>query len=136
MSPTTAALDLRISIADTEPEIWREVRVPESIPLPHLHQVIQRAFGWMNAHLHMFVAADSAGDRRLFASDEGTARELGVEYADGFTLEDVASAIATRSTTRWSGSPYDSSLRRPRRWPTSSVPSNGYSTGWVTTGWT
>ncbi len=83
MSPTAAALDLGISIADTEPEIWRDVRVPESTPLPQLHHVIQRAFGWTNSHLYMFVATDPAGDRRLFAGDEGTARELGAESAAG-----------------------------------------------------
>lgn len=48
---------LRISLLDTEPEIWRVVEVPLAISLAALHQVIQAAVGWEESHLYEFEAA-------------------------------------------------------------------------------
>ena len=42
---TVPAFDLRISIEDTEPEIWRRLIVPESLTVPQFHEAIQRARG-------------------------------------------------------------------------------------------
>jgi hypothetical protein len=42
---------LRISLTDTDPEIWRLLEVPAEITLKDLHVVIQAAMGWENAHL-------------------------------------------------------------------------------------
>jgi hypothetical protein len=49
---------LRISLMDSEPEIWRRVLVPEDYSLGDLHDVIQIAMGWENAHLHGFRQKD------------------------------------------------------------------------------
>ncbi|MBO4219595.1 MAG: hypothetical protein J5933_01560 [Clostridia bacterium] len=43
--------------------ITREVLVPGDITLHALHYVIQRAFGWQNAHLHNFKLPDEVFDR-------------------------------------------------------------------------
>lgn len=45
---------LKISLTDSEPLIWRRVIVPPSILLPELHYVIQIAMGWEDAHMHQF----------------------------------------------------------------------------------
>ncbi|WP_025123561.1 MULTISPECIES: plasmid pRiA4b ORF-3 family protein [unclassified Serratia (in: enterobacteria)] len=45
---------LKITLRDSKPPIWRRVVVPEQIPLSKLHQVIQLAFGWNDEHLYMF----------------------------------------------------------------------------------
>ena len=45
---------LKITIKGSKPPIWRRVVVPEQITFYQLHQVIQEAFGWWNAHLHEF----------------------------------------------------------------------------------
>jgi len=45
---------LRISLDDISPAIWRRVTVPASATLRRLHGVIQKAMGWTNSHLHMF----------------------------------------------------------------------------------
>ena len=37
---------LKITIRDSKPPIWRRVLVPEQIPFSELHAVIQLAFGW------------------------------------------------------------------------------------------
>ena len=46
---------LTIRLIGTKPEIWRDIQVPGGIKLKKLHQVIQRAMGWEDCHLHQFV---------------------------------------------------------------------------------
>ena len=48
---------LRISLDETEPEIWRRVEVGLGASLQDLHNVIQAVMGWENAHLWEFEAA-------------------------------------------------------------------------------
>ena len=48
-------IQLRISLLDVVPLVWRSVVVPETITLPRLHGVIQQAMGWEGGHLHEFV---------------------------------------------------------------------------------
>lgn len=37
------------------PPVWRRVLVPAAIRLDRLHEIIQAAMGWQNAHLHAFI---------------------------------------------------------------------------------
>jgi hypothetical protein len=46
---------LRITLLDVQPSVWRTVLVPETITLPRLHAAIQATMGWTNSHLHEFV---------------------------------------------------------------------------------
>lgn len=50
----TAAYQLRVSLKDAYPSIWRCLLVPAELTLYQLHQVIQIAMGWGNGHLHLF----------------------------------------------------------------------------------
>ncbi len=52
--PKPRSLDLRITIAEIEPLIWRRVRVPDAYTLHQLHRVIQLVFGWLDYHLYAF----------------------------------------------------------------------------------
>jgi hypothetical protein len=45
---------LKVTVLDTKPPIWRRVLVDGGGTLDHLHEVIQAAFGWWNCHLHEF----------------------------------------------------------------------------------
>jgi Plasmid pRiA4b ORF-3-like protein len=45
---------LKITIRDIRPPIWRRVQVHSSITLSQLHLIIQAAMGWYNYHLHSF----------------------------------------------------------------------------------
>jgi hypothetical protein len=45
----------RILLLDAQPPVWRQVLVPQMIPLDKLHDVIQAAMGWTDSHLHEFV---------------------------------------------------------------------------------
>ncbi len=50
-----ASISLHIRLADIEPEIWRQVKVPANYTLAGLHFVIQAVMGWEDEHLHLFV---------------------------------------------------------------------------------
>ncbi|MDR1444006.1 MAG: plasmid pRiA4b ORF-3 family protein [Treponema sp.] len=47
--------ELTVSIAETEPEIWRKLSVPGNCSLSDLHTILQIAFGWEESHLHSFT---------------------------------------------------------------------------------
>ena len=49
---------LRVSLIDIKPPIWRRLLVPQDLPLPRLHTVVQVAMGWTNSHLHQFKVGD------------------------------------------------------------------------------
>jgi hypothetical protein len=45
---------LKVTLRDIQPPIWRRVLVEGGQTLHHLHDVIQAAFGWYDSHLHEF----------------------------------------------------------------------------------
>ena len=57
-APSSPALggiyQLKVTLRDTKPPIWRRVLVDGASTLHHVHDVIQAAFGWWNSHLHVF----------------------------------------------------------------------------------
>ncbi len=53
---------LKVTLRDVKPPVWRRILVPADILLPALHEVLQLAFGWTDSHLHAFRVG-----RRSFA---------------------------------------------------------------------
>lgn len=53
-----SVLEVRVTLVDSEPEIWRRFELWGSLTLGQVHQVLQAAYGWEDAHLHRFVASD------------------------------------------------------------------------------
>ncbi len=45
---------LRITLMDTNPPIWRRVLIPAKTSLAKVHAVLQATMGWQNGHLHQF----------------------------------------------------------------------------------
>ncbi|MBO0868833.1 MAG: plasmid pRiA4b ORF-3 family protein [Micromonosporaceae bacterium] len=45
---------LRVTLADVAPPVWRRVALPGGYTLDRLHRVIQLAMGWQDYHLHSF----------------------------------------------------------------------------------
>jgi hypothetical protein len=66
-----AVFQLKVTLKDARPAIWRRLLVPADIPLDKLHFVLNEAVGWTCSHLHSFTLRDRTfGDPR---SDAGTA---------------------------------------------------------------
>jgi len=55
---TPQTYELKCTILDIEPPIWRSVRVPGDLTLSGLHTVLQTLFSWDDAHLHGFIVKD------------------------------------------------------------------------------
>jgi hypothetical protein len=51
-----AVHQLKVTMSDIEPVVWRRVHVYSETPLSGLHAVIQVAMGWDDAHLYQFGA--------------------------------------------------------------------------------
>lgn len=49
-----SVFQLKVTLLNTKPPIWRRILVDGSITLDDLHEAIQAAFGWWNCHLHEF----------------------------------------------------------------------------------
>jgi hypothetical protein len=50
-----AIFQLRVTLRDIEPAIWRSVQVAEDTKLQRLHQILQLLFNWEGYHLHDFI---------------------------------------------------------------------------------
>ncbi len=72
MSPARKApvnkpiIQLRVTLEDVHPAVWRRLLVPGDLRLSELHAVFQVAMGWTDSHLHSF----SIGDRVFGAQYE------------------------------------------------------------------
>ncbi len=49
------AYQLKVTIRDIRPPVWRRIRVVGSITFYRLHQIIQNIFAWEDYHLHEFI---------------------------------------------------------------------------------
>lgn len=46
---------LKITLKDIDPVVWRRFVVPSNITLDRLHDVVQIVMGWQDYHLHQFM---------------------------------------------------------------------------------
>lgn len=53
-SVAPSVFQLKVTLLNTKPPIWRRILVDGSTTLGDLHEVIQAAFGWWSCHLHEF----------------------------------------------------------------------------------
>jgi hypothetical protein len=51
----TPLYQLKITLRDCKPPIWRRIVVRADMKLDRLHRVIQTVMGWSDCHLHQFV---------------------------------------------------------------------------------
>ena len=106
---------LKITLLDTKPPIWRRVLVDGRSPLDQLHDVIQAAFGWWNYHLHEFEVArtrygvpdpdddwDPPRDERRTRLDaiasEGSAFRYTYDFGDGWDHRIVVEKVLAPTT--------------------------------------
>lgn len=57
---TSRIYQIKVTLRDIEPPIWRQLQIPGKVTLPELHLMIQAAMGWCNGHLHGFTIGDTA----------------------------------------------------------------------------
>ncbi|MDY7026950.1 MAG: plasmid pRiA4b ORF-3 family protein [Spirochaetota bacterium] len=46
---------LKVTLKESSPPIWRRIQVNSDISLYKLHQILQVVMGWLDYHLHQFV---------------------------------------------------------------------------------
>lgn len=51
---TKKVYQLKITLVDSKPKIWRKILVNPDTLLVDLHRIIQTTMGWTNSHLHQF----------------------------------------------------------------------------------
>ena len=47
---------IKVTLNGVKPPIWRRLRISSDTELDELHEILQITMGWMDTHLHMFVA--------------------------------------------------------------------------------
>lgn len=57
--PFNVVYQLKITLCNTKPAVWRRILVPESYTFYDLHVAIQDAMGWTDSHLHCFEKRNS-----------------------------------------------------------------------------
>jgi hypothetical protein len=56
---------IKVTLLDTDPPIWRRLLVPADLTLEQLHYILQLAMGWKDCHMHEF----RIGHQRFGAPD-------------------------------------------------------------------
>ena len=65
MAPPKMVYQLKISIHDIKPSIWRRILIPTSATFWDLHSAIQDVFHWNDSHLHMFFYDDAIVEKLI-----------------------------------------------------------------------
>ena len=74
-SPAAPIYQLKVTLAEVGPPVWRRIRVRGDLSLERLHAVVQRAMGWHDSHLHEWTvegAGATANPRRTSQSTRWT----------------------------------------------------------------
>jgi hypothetical protein len=86
-------LQLKVTLQEIKPPIWRRLAVPSSCTLADLHLILQIAFGWLDYHLHSFTIGkvdygphDPEGWTET-ASERITLGKLGLSRKQKFSYE-------------------------------------------------
>jgi hypothetical protein len=112
VTQTKAIFEIRATVREIEPAIYRVIQIPEDTQLPRLHSILQLLFNWQNCHLHEFVAGDRtygmpdpdlANDPNVIdekrvpvfriVSRIGDKFEYGYDFGDGWRVDLVLDAI-------------------------------------------
>ncbi len=61
---------LKITLRDVRPPVWRRVLVGDATTLHHLHWIAQVAMGWTNSHLHQFIIEEEYYSEPMLEPDD------------------------------------------------------------------
>ncbi len=79
---------LKISLLDTRPPVWRRLLLSANLTLRALHEIIQTAMGWTGRHPHQFIIGETVYGDPLRELARG-----GVEDERGARLDVVAPRV-------------------------------------------
>lgn len=65
MATPKQVYQLKVTLMDIEPSIWRRILIPSSYDFWQLHCTIQDAFGWTDSHMHKFTCTAPHSDAPL-----------------------------------------------------------------------
>lgn len=51
----TSVYQIKVTLNDSKPPIWRRILVTDTITLHQLHSILQIVMGWTDSHLHQFI---------------------------------------------------------------------------------
>src|SRR4051812_15252909 len=51
----TVVYQVKVTMRDIEPPIWRRIQIPADYTLRELHDVLVTVFAWLDYHLHQFI---------------------------------------------------------------------------------
>lgn len=82
------AYQLKVTLMETDPPIWRRLRVSGDTTLARLDRIVQAAMGWTNSHVHTFTAggvlyAEPSPDWDVDVQDERRCRLAGIAREEG-----------------------------------------------------
>jgi hypothetical protein len=85
--PGQPVFQLRLSLVDVTPTVWRRLLVPGSVRLDKLHRMFQAAMGWEDYHLHSFTIGHARFGMQSdeYPDDELDEKEFTVLRATGDT---------------------------------------------------
>jgi hypothetical protein len=90
--PPAQVYQLKVTLNDTRPSIWRRLVVSGDITLRQLHDSLQIAMGWTDSHLHQF----EIGGQRYGATEYDDGGELGLLPEQRYRLNQVAPELGAR----------------------------------------
>lgn len=66
---------LKITLKNISPPIWRRFLVHSDIKMSDLHKIIQTLMGWENCHLHQFIV-----NNEYYAPEFEDIEQIGIDY--------------------------------------------------------
>jgi hypothetical protein len=83
-----ASYILHLSIAFSDPLIWRRIKVPGTFSLSQLHNVIRLSMGWSDAYVHQFLVGKICYEPTRTSTTLREAKRFDENKYKLYTLED------------------------------------------------
>lgn len=82
------AYEIKVTIKNSKPPIWRKIIIPADINFMQLHNIIQAAFEWLNYHLYEFSFKEFS---EIITNNEDAVEESNFEQSEN--VEDFAKSM-------------------------------------------